>query len=123
MKEEIYYRAIEYFKWNKKEKNESGSLTLTYPRGHKYEFSRKFKTYNDAKEAINNARESRKKQYTYYRDKDGNLVDKISFYEQHEMKYKIFKIKEISEILYEEDNSQVKMKEANKDLQAEMPLW
>ena len=46
MKEEVYYKAVEFIDDGKY------SLSLTYPKGSKYEFSRKFKTYNDAEEAV-----------------------------------------------------------------------
>lgn len=118
MKEYNYYKAIEYFKWDEHE----GSIALTYPKGSKNEYSSKFETYEDAEEAVRLAVYQRKTQYTYYRDQDGNLIKKVSYYDQHELKYKIFKVKEVRELLYEEDNKDIELIEVDKNLQAETPL-
>lgn len=116
MEEEIYYKAVEII-------DDKYNISLTYLKGSKYEFSRKFKTYNDAEEAVEKAIMSRKNQYTYFRDlKTNKIVDKISYYNQHKLEYKIYKVKEVRELLYSEDNSQVEMKKADKELQEEMPL-
>lgn len=117
MKEEVYYKAVEFIDDGKY------SLSLTYPKGSKYEFSRKFKTYNDAEEAVRKGIRDRKNQYSYFRDlKTDEIVDKISYYNQHKLEYKIYKVKEVSELLYSEDNSQAEMKKADKELQEEIPL-
>ena len=116
MKETIYYKAVEYF--------EDGSgMKLMYPmKSEKAKYGYRFQTYNDAEEAVNKAINDRKNQYSYFRDKDGNIVDKISYYNRHKLEYKIFKIKEVSELLYSEDNSQVEIKTPDRSLQEETPL-
>ena len=116
MKETIYYKAVEYFE-------DGNGIVLMYPmKSEKAKYNYRFQTYNDAEEAVRKAIEGRKNQYSYFRDKNGNLIDKISYYNRHKLEYKIFKIKESSELLYYEDNSKEEIKTANENLQEETPL-
>lgn len=51
-----------------------------------------FTNYEDAKKAMLDSINFRKSQYTYCRDNNGVLVEKVSYYEQHDIVYKIRKI-------------------------------
>lgn len=116
MKEETYYRAVEYFE-------DGTGMALMYPKGSKNEYSRKFKSYEEAEEAVREAIYQRKNQYTYFRNTTtGEIVDKISYYNQHRLEYKIFKVIEQREELYSTDNSNVELKQADESLREEIPL-
>lgn len=115
MVEETYYKAVEYFE-------DGSSIALMYPKNSDKSFSRKFKSYNDAEKAVEDAIRSRKNQYSYFRDEKGNIVDKVSFYERNKLTYKIFKVKEVRELLYAEDNSNIELKKVDNNLSEEMPL-
>ena len=116
MKQETHYKAIEIV-----DGGEFG-MALTYPKGSKNEFSRKFKTYEEAMQAVDEAILGRKHQYSYFRNNEGVIVEKISFAERHKLEYKIFKVVEQREELYSIDNHNLELKQPDRSLQEETPL-
>lgn len=118
MKEKIFYEAVEYLENGK-------GILIDNPNFEtdKLRWNR-FKTLEDAKQAIERTIQFRKKQYFYFRDKENNLIDKISYYERYPLSYEIRKVVEQEEILFQCDNSDIELREpnTNKKLQEEMPL-
>ena len=115
MKERTYYEAVEG--------TEVGNLLLGNPnsKAEKLRWNR-FKTYEDAKNAVEKAIKGRKHQYFYFRNEEGKVVDKVSYYERYPLTYKIYKIVEQEEELFSCDNSDIELKQVDDKLQEEMPL-
>lgn len=111
----IYYEAVEYI--------DGKGILIENPNAkiEKVRWNR-FTNYNDAKRRLEKAIEDRKHQYFYFRNNEGKIVDKISFYERNKLTYKVFKIVEQEEMLYETNNDDIELKVADKSLQEETPL-
>jgi len=107
MKERTYYKAVEYF--------QDGRSLKLMERNEKGEWISRFKTLDSAKQAVAKSIEGRKRQYFYWRDKEGKIIDKISYYDRYPLTYKIFKIIEQEEEMYSCDNSDVELREPNND--------
>lgn len=114
MKQRTYYEAVEYF--------EDGRNMILSKKTSKGDWIRRFKTLEEAKQVVEKSIESRKRQYFYWRDDEGKIIDKISFYNRYPLSYKIFKIIEQEEEMYSCDNSDVKLREPNNDGQEETTL-
>ena len=84
MKERTYYQAVEYFK--------DGRNMILMEKNLKGEWTKRFKTLDQAKKVVEKSIESRKRQYFYWRDDEGKIIDKISYYNRYPLTYKIFKI-------------------------------
>ncbi len=83
----------------------------------------RFKTLKGAKRAIEKGINNRKHQYKYFRDKDGKIVDKLSYYEEYKLTYKIYKVVEEEEVVFETNNDDIQLRKINKEgLQEELPL-
>ena len=106
MKKRTYYQAVEYVTLN----GETRGLKLSKKDANKDWISR-FKTYEEAKAIVDDAINSRKTQYFYWRDADGKIIDKISYYDRYPVSYKIFKVIEQEEELFACDNSDVELRE------------
>lgn len=117
MKKIVYYEAVE------KAEDREGSMLIENPQFkiEKMRWSR-FATLDGAKKAVARCKKTRQTQYHYFRDEDGNLKDKISYYELHRLSYKIYKIVQTEEIVYEENNNDIKLKKADNSLQEEISL-
>lgn len=112
----IYYKVIETTKIE--EKIYSQRLYNPTPEN---KFCREFRTLNDAKMGIEKAIESRKKQMFYFRNTNGEVVDKISYYDRYEVNYEIIRVVEDTEKVFEYNNKENEKREPNKDLQEE--IW
>ena len=117
MKKNIYYEAVE--------KTSCGGVSmLLHNPLHELEKVRwsRFKTLEGAKREIEKSKEFRKRQYFYFRDSNNNLVDKISFYERYKVEYKIYKIVEEEEIVYETNNDDIEIRQPKEHAQEETPM-
>lgn len=113
-----------YYEVGEKVDTMEGTLLLDNPSA-KNEGLRwcRFKTLADAKKRLNKAIQQRKNQYTYFRDKDNKIVNKVSYYDEHEITYKIYKYVVEEEIVYKIDNKQEsKIKINENGLTREIPL-
>ena len=116
MKEQTYYEAVEKIDGERGILLENPNSTLEKVRWSRHQ------TYESAKRAVEKAIDGRKSQYLYYRNQDGKIVDKISFYEQHQLEYKIYKVVCKEEVIYDTNNFDIEKKIPEKNLQEEMPL-
>lgn len=112
----VYYKVIETTKIE--EKVYSQRLYNPTPEN---KFCREFETIKDAKIGIEKAIDSRKKQMFYFRNANGEIADRISFYDRYEISYEIIKVIEETEKVFVCDNKESNKKKANKDLQEE--IW
>lgn len=113
MKTKTFYEAVEVGG------STSGSLLIENPQA-KIDGLRwnRFKTYEDAKRAVDKSIYYRKNQWFYFEDKEHNIKNKISYYERYKIEYKIYKIVEQSEVVYSFNNNDIELKEnEDKDLQ------
>jgi hypothetical protein len=114
--EKVYYKVIETTKNEEKDY----SIRLYNPKPEN-KFCREFETIKEAKKGIEKAISDRKRQMFYFRNDNGEIVDKISYYDRYEVSYEVIKVVEEIEKVFECDNKENKRKEANKDLQEE--IW
>ena len=114
MKTNTYYEVVENTSLGK------ASILLSNP-SNKIEKVRwnRFTTLESAKREIEKHKQARKTQYFYFRDDNGNIVDKISFYERYHVEYKIYKIVEQTEIVYETNNNEIIIKQPKEHTQEE----
>ncbi len=117
MKTRTYYEAVE------KTSLGNASMLLDNPRSEleKVRWNR-FASLESAKRRIEEVKKSRKTQYFYFRDSNGNIVDKISFYERYNIQYKIYKIVEQEEVVYETNNDEVEIRQPKEHTQEEASL-
>ena len=102
MNEQRYYEVCECIT---DEKGKERCLLLPNPNHEKQKMRwLRFKTLEEAKGAIEKSIEGRKKQYFWFRDKDKNIVDKISFYDRYQLKYEITEIVMTEKKVYEENH-------------------
>jgi hypothetical protein len=113
----IYYKAIEKTKMEERVFN----IRLSYSKPDD-KFCTEFETIKEAKRSIEKAINGRKRQMFYYRNKNGEIVDKISYYDKYEITYKIIKVVEETEKVFECDNGKIERKEIDKELREEMPI-
>ena len=83
----------------------------------------RFKTFDRAKERIDKAIKDRKTQWFYFRDSNNKIVNKISYYERYKIAYKIYKIVEQEEVVFNCNNDDVTLKQVDSKLQEETDLW
>ena len=117
MKTKTYYEAVE------KTSLGNASMLLDNPRSEleKVRWNR-FASLESAKQRIEECKKQRKTQYFYFRDDKGNIVDKISFYERYNIQYKIYKVVEQEEVVYETNNDEVEIRQPKEHTQEETSL-
>lgn len=117
MSSKVYFEVVEHTSLN------NCNMLLDNPNSkiEKVRWNR-FTSLDSAKKRIEEVKQSRKTQYFYFRDSNNNIVDKISFYERYNIKYKIYKIVEQEEIVYETNNDDVEIRQPKEHTQEETTL-